>query len=230
MMRYAVVGASSGTGLAIVRHLASKRTAVRAISRHPPQAGPFVEPVVADVTDIDSISKALARDFRAVFFTVDIHGLFNSRQRVRELMYQGCVNTITAVSRSNVPSRFVLLSVIGPDQPSWVWLLLNAVKRGMRRNILDREKALEDSGLPYIICRAPRLNDELSGTAPLAATPPQHRLDMKMGISRIELARAMILAADEAPARTTWDVFADVGGSVPLWLRTLPDPATGAEA
>jgi uncharacterized protein YbjT (DUF2867 family) len=205
--------------LAVVRHLADKRIAVRAISRHPPEASMFIEPFVADVTDVSAISKALDGEFDAVFFTVDIHGLFNSRESIRDLMYQGCVNAIQAAARAASPPKFVLLSVIGPELPSWVWWLLNTVKRGMKQNILDREKALKDSGLPYIVCRAPKLGDEAGSTTPIAATPPQHRLDMKMGIPRADLARALVLAAENAPERTTWDIFAGADGPEPSWLR-----------
>jgi uncharacterized protein YbjT (DUF2867 family) len=220
MKAYAVIGASSGTGLALTNYLASKQNRVRAISRHPPQAGTFIEPVVADVTDPASISKALAGDFSAVFFTADIHGL-NSRDDVRALMYQGCVNSMKGAARNATLPRFILVSVIGPELPSWVWWLLNTVKRGMKQNVLDRERALKESGLPYVICRAPKLGDGAGELIPIAATEPRHKLDMKMGIARADLARALVFAADNAPDRTTWDVFADTKGPVPPWLRAV---------
>jgi hypothetical protein len=224
MKRYAVIGASSGTGLALVQFLADQKCFVRAISRHPPPAGEFVEPFVADVTDETSISKALAGDFSAAFFTADIHGLSNSREDVRKLMYQGCVNSIKAAANNAANPKFVLVSVIGPELPSWVWWLLNTLKRGMKQNILDRERALEESGLSYVICRAPRLGDHAGSSTPVGATPPQHKLDMKMGISRINLARALVAAADAAPARTTWDVFTDAKAPVPGWLQPVNAP------
>jgi hypothetical protein len=91
-------------------------------------------------------------------------------------------------------------------------------KPGMQRNILDREQALKDSGLSYVICRAAKLNDQAGGTVPVAATPPQHKLDMRRGIPRSDLARALILAAERAPRNTTWDVFSDPAGPTPDWL------------
>jgi hypothetical protein len=131
-----------------------------------------------------SITKALDGEFDAVFYTVDIHGLFKPRKHIRTVMFQGCLNSIHAAAQAGVPPKFVLLSVIGPDQPSWVWWVLNATKPGMQRNILDRERVLKDSGLSYVICRAAKLNNEAGGTVPVAATPPQHALDMKRGIPR----------------------------------------------
>ena len=230
MKRYAVIGASSGTGLALVKQLTAQRSVVRAISRRPPNDGPYIEPFAADVTDPASIAKALDAPFDAVFYTVDIHELFQPREAIRSTMVDGCVNALAGVKAATAahplapPARFVLLSVIGPDRPSWVWWLLNASKRGMQRNVLDREHAVKSSSQPYVICRAPRLHDRLSAGAPLWATPPQHSLDMGTDIARVDLARALILAARYAPANSSWDVFAGGESRVqpPRWLQTTP--------
>ena len=227
MKRSAVIGARSGTGLALVHQLAAQDYHVRAISRRPPPAAQYIEPHAADVTDAQALAQALDAPFDAVFYTVDIHGLLQPRDAIRAAMVQGCLNALAGMHATvarhpaAAPPRFVLLSVIGPDKPSWVWWLLNASKRGMQRNVLDREQAVRDSGLSYTICRAPRLNDGASTGTPLAATPPCHALDMSRGIARADLARALILAAQHAPANSTWDVFADVQGqaSAPRWLQ-----------
>jgi uncharacterized protein YbjT (DUF2867 family) len=218
MKKYAVVGASSGTGLEITRLLESQGHHVRAISRTPVQATAFIEPFSADVTDAQAIAHALNGEFAAVFFTVDIHKRSASRQEVRSLMFDGCVNTIRAVQQHATPPRFVLLSVIGPDKPSWVWLLLNLLKRGMKQNVLDREAALVQSGLPYVIVRAARLVDASGPTPPIAATPAGHRLDMKRTIARNELAAGLLAAAQSAQERSIWDVFGNTAGPVPSWL------------
>lgn len=86
-----------------------------------------------DATDARSIAKALVGEFDAVFYTVDIHGLFKPRKDIRAVMFQGCVNAIHSAAQAAVPPKFVLLSVIGPDRPSWVWWILNASKPGMQR-------------------------------------------------------------------------------------------------
>ena len=222
MKRYAVIGASSGTGLALVRQLAARQHTVRAISRRPPQAAPFIEPFAADVTDAGAVEKALDGAFDAVFYTVDIHGLFKPREEIRATMYQGSVNAMRAAAKLPIPPKFVLLSVIGAERPSWVWWVLNASKPGMQRNILDREQALKNSGLPYVICRAPKLNDEAGGSVPVVATSAQHRLDMSRGIPRNDLARALILAAEQAPPNSSWDLFShsDATSLVPQFVNS----------
>lgn len=217
MTRYAVIGASSGTGRRIVVHLAERGIPVRAVSRNPLPAEEGVEPWVADVTRPDALARALDGSFDAVFYTADIHGRGQSRKAIRAVMYDGCVNAIQASSAGGA-RRFVLLSVIAPDRFSWVWWVLNTIKPGTRRNILDREEALKMSGLPCVICRAPRLNDGPGGVVPTTAAAPGRRLDMKRGIARADLARVLVRAAEAAPAGTTWDVFADAAPSVPAWL------------
>lgn len=220
MKTYAVVGASSGTGRALTQLLADRGDNVRAISRNPPEQRAGITPYSADVTDSDSIKSALAAPFDAVFFTVDIHGLTQSRESIRAAMYEGCVNAIDAALAGGA-KRFILLSVIGADQPSWVWWILNSLKRGMQRNIVDREKALKASRMPYVIIRAPKLKDGPIGTLPLAATPFEHRLDMKLGVFRSELALALVAAADRAPKNSQWDVFTAEAGPVPAWLDSV---------
>ncbi|MYM26147.1 NAD(P)H-binding protein [Duganella sp. FT135W] len=205
MKRYAVVGASSGTGKRVVAQLAASGAAVRAISRQPVPSHGTVESYAADVTDAEAIKGALSGGFDAVFFTVDIHGKGLTREQVKAVMLDGCVNTIAA-AKAGGAGRFVLLSVMGADLPSWVWWLLNAMKPGMRDNIVKREKFLRDSGLPYVICRAPRLTDAENPMS-VTASAPLHRMTMWRTISRNDLARMLISAADDAPLGTTWDVY-----------------------
>lgn len=221
MKRYAVIGASSGTGREIVAALAARNDSVRAISRHPLPGSATVEPYAADVTDARAMTEALAGGFDTVFYTVDIHGKKLTREQIRAVMYEGCVNAMTAAAAGGV-QRFVLLSVIGPQRSSWVWWLLNAMKPGMRDNIMARELALMASGLDYVICRAPRLQDGVD-TMGTAAAPALHqpglRLDMQRYIKRGKLARTLIDAADHAPSNSVWDVFAAQSGPVPTWLN-----------
>lgn len=226
MKEYAVVGASSGTGLAITRLLASQGHTVRAIARRPPAATEFIKPVIADVGNSKAIAAALTGEMEAVFFTVDIHKAFASRQLIRSVMFYGFVNVLGGAKRSTKPPRIILLSVMGPGKPSLTWHLLNLAKRGMQKNIVDREQALVDSGLPYVILRAPRLVDVLENgiettrpaTAAMLSAQANHRLDMKRTIARPDLAAAMIAAAASAPENSVWDVYGDNAGPVPAWV------------
>jgi uncharacterized protein YbjT (DUF2867 family) len=223
MKKFAVVGASNGTGLEIVRLLSSRGHHVRAISRRTIDAAELIEPVSADVTDATAIAKALEGNFDAIFFTVDIHRRFASKKEVRALMFDGCMNVIRAAKSSVALPRLVLLSVIGPDKPTWVWHLLNLLKRGMRQNVLDREVALQKSGLPYVIARAARLVDSQDSESETLQTTVTHsvhkKLDMKTTISRKELARVLVAAAQSAPTNSVWDIFGAESRSVPTWIE-----------
>ena len=224
MGRYAVIGASRGTGLEITHRLSGAGHQVRAIARTPPAASAFIEPFVADVTDKQSIADALNGSFDAVFYTVDItggigdHALFGSPTKIRETTYQGCVNSIAGALKAPTKPRFVLLSIIGVDQPSMIWTMLNTIKPGSKRNTLDKETAVKGSGLSYVILRAPKLNDGPGGVTPISATPPTHKMASNLHISRADLAQALVSATDNAVANTSWDVFSSAGGPFPAWL------------
>ncbi|MFZ6873686.1 SDR family oxidoreductase [Undibacterium sp. Di27W] len=227
MKEYAVVGASSGTGLAITRLLASQGHTVRAIARKPPAATEFIKPVIADIGKPEAIAAALAGELEAVFFTVDIHKAFASRQLIRSVMFDGFVNVLGAAKQNTRLPRMILLSVMGPGKSSLTWHLLNLAKRGMQKNIVDREQALVESGLPYVIVRAPRLVDVSEdgiettrpATAAMLSAQANHRLDMKRTIARPDLAIAMVAAATSAPTDSVWDVYGSDAGPVPAWLK-----------
>ncbi len=233
MKEYAVIGASSGTGLAISRLLASEGHTVRAIARTPPAATALIKPVAADIRNPAAIAAALAGDLEAVFFTVDIHKAFVSRKAVREVLFDGFMNAVRGLQGGTPGSaklpRFVLLSVMGPDQPSMVWHMLNLVKPGMQKNVRDREQALRESGLPYVIMRAPRLVDVAAdaqalarpATAAMLSAQAKHRIDMKRKIARPDLAAAMVAAASSAPGNSVWDVYGDDAGPVPAWMADV---------
>jgi len=226
IMDAAVIGASRGTGLYLTEILAEKGWRVRAISRNPAPARSNVEPFSADITRPDEIKGALSGGFDAVFFTADItggvgnRGLFSSADAVRAVTYGGCINAIDATRHSCPSARFILLSVMGVDQPSLLWSVLNVVKAGLKSITLEREHYLESSGLDYIILRAPTLTYRDTVVSALKATPPVHRLGIKLTLSRRNLANALARAATAAPARSTWDVLTEVPGrDTSSWLE-----------
>lgn len=226
MKRYVVVGASRGVGLAIVEQLSHQGKYVRAISRHPGAASQYVEPVAADVTNPASLSIALDTDIEAVFFTVESaggingRGLFGSRAAIREVTYQGCVNTLNAITQKEHRPRFILMSAMGADKPSMLWTISNLMKAGMRDNMIGRERAVQGSGLPYVILRSPILTDAVAGIETVSATPATHALSGSMKIGRSDIAAALIEAAHFAPSCSTWDVVPDIVADAPDWWRS----------
>jgi nucleoside-diphosphate-sugar epimerase len=194
----------------MTQRLAARGDHVTAISRHPTDARTNVTPVAADVRDLESLARALPTDLDAVFFTVDIHGFRKPRAEIHSVMVDGCRHAMEAAIKRGA-RRFVLLSVLGADQSSWVWHVLNAVKPGMRANILEREEALKHSGMPFIIVRAPRLTDAMAEGTHVLARASKKRLQMKQGVSRSELARLMVESVDASASHEgeTWDVVSN---------------------
>ncbi len=223
MARYAIVGASRGVGLAIVQQLALEGQDARAISRKPPGASQHVEPFSADVTNPQSLVMALDGDFDAVFFTVESsgglngRGLFGARKAVRAVAYTGCINTLNAIATNGRRPRFILLSAMGVDRPSMLWTISNLMKAGMRDNMIDRERAVQASGLPYVILRSPILTDTNRRSDTISATQAIRPLSGTMKIGRAAVAAAMIKAARFAPFDSTWDLVPTQVGNAANW-------------
>lgn len=207
MTVHAVIGASSGTGEAITRLLAARGDRVIAVSRRPGVARENVTPAAVDVLDAAVLEEALPAGLDTVFFTVDIHGFRKPRAEIHDVMVRGCIHAMEAAIAKGA-RRFVLLSVLGAEDSSWVWWLLNAAKPGMQANVLQREQALKASGLPYIIVRAPRLDDTKPTHGHRLIPSRRQVLQMKPHISRQELAGLLVQAADAGSSYegATWDI------------------------
>lgn len=219
---FCIVGATRGTGLLIARQLLRQGSTVRVIARDPEKAarllGNRVEVYRGDVTDRRSIDRSLPGDCQAIFFTVDATGgiggraLLGSRAAIREITYYGLVNVVDAALSKSFEGRFVLMSAMGADRSSVAWSILNALKPGLRRNILEREIYVRTSGLDYVTVRAPILTDAPAGKANIRITRATHKLTIGPRIPRGDVARAMIIASvHSAASRKTFDLFGDRG-------------------
>jgi hypothetical protein len=90
--------------------------------------------------------------------------------------------------------------------------ILDTVKSGLKRNLMERELYLQASGLDYAIVRAPILTNAPAGQTDVRITPAVNRLTAVPKISRGDLARVMILASEQAEAsRKTFDLLAEKG-------------------
>ncbi len=219
---YCVIGCTRGTGLQIARQLAERGAPVLGVARDPVKARGLL-PAAAeirpgDVTDPDSLRALRFGAYRAIFFAVDItggvagRGLFKPASEIRTVTYQGLVNVADAAKAAAFTGRFVLVSGMGSELPSFTGRLLNAIKGDLQRNQRDRDAYLRNSGLDWSIGRGGILTDESGGRADILIPPPIHRLSLFRRVARADLARALIAAAD-APAASarTFDVFNEPG-------------------
>jgi uncharacterized protein YbjT (DUF2867 family) len=219
---YCVIGCTRGTGLQIARQLAEQGAPVLGVARDPVKARGLLpaeaEIRAGDVTDAGSLSAVRLGACCAIFFAVDItggvggRGFFEPASQIRAVTYEGLVNVVDAAKAAAFTGRFVLVSGMGSELPSFTGRLLNAIKGDLQRNQRDRDAYLRISGLDWSIGRGGILTDEPGGRADIRITPPVHRLSVLRRVARADFARALIAAAD-APAVSarTFDVFNEPG-------------------
>jgi uncharacterized protein YbjT (DUF2867 family) len=222
--KFCIVGATSGTGLSVARQLLQTGSSLRVLARYPDKArrllGSRADIRQGDVTDARSLRVALAADDQAIFFTVaatggmDGRGLFASETMIRNVTYQGLVNVVDSARAIGFQGRIILPSVFGADRSSIMIRILNRVKRGLQRNLSERELYLRISGLDYTIVRAPILTNGASGHADLRITGATHPLTASPKLSRGDLARVLVLVSQQPiAARKTIDLFSVRGPS-----------------
>jgi uncharacterized protein YbjT (DUF2867 family) len=222
--KFCIVGATSGTGLRIARQLLQTGSSLRVLARYPDKArrllGSRADILQGDVTDARSLRVALSADDKAIFFTVaatggmDGRGLFASETVIRNVTYQGLVNVVDSARAIGFRGRIILPSVFGADRSSIMIRILNRVKRGLQRNLSERELYLRTSGLDYTIVRAPILTNGAAGHADLRITAATHPLTAGPKLSRGDLARVLVLVSQQPIAtRKTFDLFSVRGPS-----------------
>ena len=161
---FCIVGATRGTGLLIAQQLLEGGSNVRVVARDPDKAsevlGDRADVHSGDVTDARSIREAITEDYKAIFFTVaatggiDGRALFGSKVMIRSVTYQGLLNVVDAARSSGFKGRIILPSVMGADRSSLIISILDRIKSGLQRNLIEREHYLRASGLDYTIVRA----------------------------------------------------------------------------
>lgn len=220
--QFCIIGATRGTGLLITQRLLQAGASVRILARNPDRArwllGKRADIRHGDVTDAQSLRDAIAEDYRAIFFAVaatggiDGRGLFASKTMIRNVTYQGLLNVVDSARAIGFEGRIILPSVVGADRSSAMIRILDRIKCGLQRNLIERELYLRASGLDYTIVRAPILTSAPAGQTNVRITRAVNRLTAGPKISRGDLARVMILASEQAVAsRKTFDLFAKKG-------------------
>ena len=219
---YCVVGCTRGTGLRIVQQLTARGAPVRCIARDPVKAQTLpptgVDIRAGDVTNPSSLRRAEFGECGVIFFAVDTtggiagRGFFKSQAQIRAVTYQGLVNVVNAAKAAAFTGRFILLSGMGSEFPSFTGRLLNAVKGDLQRNQRDRDEYLRNSGLDWSIGRGAILTNGAGGAAAICISPPVHRLSLLRRLARADFARAMIAAAEvPAASKRMFDVFNEPG-------------------
>lgn len=196
-----VVGATGSIGKEVVREGARLGCAIRALIRSADKAKllpPGAETVVGDLTDVSSLSTAVA-GIDAVVFT---HGA-NGRPPGPEAVDYGAVrNVLTALAGRQV--RIALMTTVGVTD-----------RKGAHDWKRRGERLVRASGMPYTIVRPGWFDFN---------APDQHRIVMLQGdnrqtgtpadgvISRRQLAQILLWSLRSDAARgKTFELTSDVG-------------------
>jgi len=89
---------------------------------------------------------------------------------IRNVTYQGLLNVVDAARAIGFEGRIILPSVVGADRSSVMIRILDRIKCGLQRNLIERELYLRASGLDYTIVRAPILTNAPAGGANIRIT------------------------------------------------------------
>ena len=131
---------------------------------------------------------------------------------IRNVTYQGLLNVVDSARAIGFEGRIILPSVVGADRSSVMIRILDRIKCGLQRNLIERELYLRASGLDYTIVRAPILTNAPADGANIRITRAINKLTAGPKISRGDLARVMILASQHTVAsRKTFDLFGAKG-------------------
>jgi uncharacterized protein YbjT (DUF2867 family) len=131
---------------------------------------------------------------------------------IRNATYQGLLNVVDSARAIGFEGRIILPSVVGADRSSAMIRILDGIKCGLQRNLIERELHLRASGLDYTIVRAPILTNAPAGGTNIRITRAINKLTAGPKISRGDLARVMVLASEQNVASgKTFDLFGAKG-------------------
>lgn len=156
-MKITVVGAHGSIAMLLHPKLIENGHSVRGIIRKEEQAQDLkeigVEPVVADIEQLDDISDAVG-DVDAVLFAAGA-GPGSGAARKWTVDRDGAIKLIDACINNGI-DRYVIISAMGLDEPRG-----NEVFQVYQTAKAEADEALRNSRLKYTIVKPGRLTDEL---------------------------------------------------------------------
>jgi len=230
-----MIGGTRGTGLLIAQRLQRQGVPVRILARSPVRArarlGPTFDLIAGDITQQETIPRALEGTTHVVFTAGCRSGRFTTEQRIRETEYGGVVNTLAAVQQVGFAGRFLYMTASGVTSRSWATVLLNLYKGNTLVWRERAEHAIRGSRLEYTIIRAGILLNRPGGQRAIVVTQRPLPLAMRYRIARADVADVFVAALGHPRAnRATFEVVWGDGpprDSLPVLLDQLkPDEST----
>ncbi len=179
-MKITIVGASGQIARLLHPLLIQNRHQVRGLVRKQEQVAELkkagVEPVIADIEQIDDLSDAVG-NADAVLFAAGA-GPGSGADRKWTVDRDGAIKLIDAAKKNGI-SRFVMISAMGLDTPRG-----NEVFQVYQKAKAEADEALRNSGLDYTIVKPGRLTNE----------PGTGKVKAAINLDRGEIPRADVAA------------------------------------
>ncbi len=179
-MKITIVGASGQIARLLHPLLIQNRHQVRGLVRKQEQVAELkkagVEPVIADIEQIDDLSDAVG-NADAVLFAAGA-GPGSGADRKWTVDRDGAIKLIDAAKKNGI-SRFVMISAMGLDTPRG-----NEVFQVYQKAKAEADDALRNSGLDYTIVKPGRLTNE----------PGTGKVKAAINLDRGEIPRADVAA------------------------------------
>lgn len=159
-MTITIVGASGQIARLLHPKLIEKGYSIRGIIRNPEQARDLtkfgVEPIIADVEQMDDISKPVGNADTVIFAAGAGPGSGAARKWTMDR--DGAIKLIEAAKKNGI-KRYLMISAMGLETPRG-----NEVFQAYQQAKAEADEALRNSGLDYTIVKPGRLtNDPGSG-------------------------------------------------------------------
>ncbi len=153
-----VIGATRGTGRAVVELLLARGDTVRVVARNLEKArglfGDRVELFEVDLTRAGPALDASLKGVDAVVFTAGVPPGFAFERTLELTDYGGVVAVIDAAGRAGFRGRLVYLTTMGLHRPSFAIRALDVIKWNLVKWRRAAEERLERSGLDVVTVRA----------------------------------------------------------------------------
>jgi uncharacterized protein YbjT (DUF2867 family) len=218
--RVLVIGGTRGTGRLIVERLLPTGYDARVLARSPDRAREAlplsVEIAGGDVTRPETLPPALA-DVAHVIFTAGVTGGPAGEAVVRATVYDGVRNTLAAMQETGARGRFLYMTTVGLTRPSPMALVLDLIRRGVRKWRRLAEEEIRRTDRDYVILRAGMLTNDPPGRRAIVIRQEELPLAFGTRISRADVAEVFVAAL--APPETRRATLNVIGG---------PPPATDA--
>ncbi len=207
-----VIGGTRGTGLLIARLLVRQGLSVRALARDRERAaavlGPAVEVLAGDITQADTLPRAMEAATHIVFTAGCRSGRPATAAKVRATEYHGVLNTLAAARGAGFAGRFLYMTSSGVARRSLASVCLNLYKGNTLVWRRRAEQAIRESGLSYTIVRAGMLQNRPVGQRVIEVTQDALPLSIRHRIARADVAEVFVAALDHPrAARATFEVF-----------------------